>query len=306
VLIGHRITISPREPVCRDVLALAFPAAGRRPRYGDSSWLQKTDTTWILYVTETDPAWPEVEQLIPQRRLGTHFFYNVFTDQELADASWFQISALGHHGYPQPQDGWDQVVYSPDGGCERCGIHGKQISPFRLRSEPKAHKSDFVQLNWVFGEFFVRQKARLALEEAGITGFQWLAPVIHRSGEPSADVRQMVIERVLPPALSTSDLTFEACRAGAPHPPPGPLYPPSRQALPHCGRVKYHRMQRGPLEFDATCLVDLPDIVKTNEWFGSGGSADRMLLCSSRFRYAVLDNGLRGLDFEPVSTVGPT
>lgn len=306
MLVGHRITASPRDPACSEILALGLPALVGRPHYGEFSWLQKTDTTWILYVTEADPAWPRVESLLERHRLGTHFFYNVFTDEELAEAAWFQVSALGHHGYPQPEDGWEEVVYSPDGGCERCGIHGGQVAPFRLRAEPKARHSDFVQLNWVFGELFVRQDAQSALEDAGITGLHWLAPVIHKSGEASADVRQIVIETVLQPALRTGALTFEVCEPGAPHPSPGPLYPARLQALPYCGRVKYHWGHRGQLEFDAGCLAVAPDIVKTNEWFGSGGEADRMILCSSRFRDAVLDGGLRGLSFEPVSLVAPT
>lgn len=310
MLVGHRITLHPPDPWCSQIAAMDFPPATRRPVFGESSWLQVAPgtTTWILYVTETDPAWPFVRDLIlvDRSRFGTHFLYNVFTDQELMDATWFRIGALGHHGYPQPQDDWDQVVYSPDGGCMRCGIHGDQVAPFRLRSEPKAHNSDFVQLNGVFGELFVRQKARLALEDAGITGISWLAPVIHKSGAPSVDVRQMVIDRVLSPGLRTDALTSETCDPSHWQLPPGPLYPPRLQTLPFCGRIKYHRMQRGPLQFDAAVLSGAPDLVRTSEWFGSGGEADRTIVCSKRFRDVVLDNKFRGLDFEPVSLVAPT
>ena len=73
-----------------------------------------------------------------------------------------------------------------------------------------------------------------------------------------------------------------------------------RRGDPYCGRVKYHLKHRGPLRFEHTALAGAPDVVKTHEWFGSGGQAFRLVLVSQRFRQAVLKAKWRGLYFEPV------
>lgn len=41
-------------------------------------------------------------------------------------------------------------------------------------------------------------------------------------------------------------------------------------------------------------------MVKTNEWFGSGGRAFRRILVTQRFRQVIVVNCLRGLRFEPI------
>lgn len=68
-----------------------------------------------------------------------------------------QVNAQGHHGYPQPEDEYQGLVYS--GYCLRCGISGQQIAPFRLKRSQRAEHSDFLQINWFFDAFFVTPEA---------------------------------------------------------------------------------------------------------------------------------------------------
>jgi hypothetical protein len=75
---------------------------------------------------------------------------------------WYHLLAMGHVGYPQPEDGWAEAAYAPGGYCARCGMGGVQANPFRFRSEPRAGRNQFRQLHWVFDEFFVRPEVETA------------------------------------------------------------------------------------------------------------------------------------------------
>jgi hypothetical protein len=260
----------------------------------------------VLNITEDQPNWPKVERLVAEHDVGTHLVTLLYTKREIDAAEWLLMAALGNHGYPQPEDdfGYIEATYDVSGFCDVCGIGLVQKAPFRLRAEPKASHSQFVQLNWVLDELFVRSAAREGLTAAGLTGFEFRPVILHSKNRPSAQVEQMQIIGVLSEALQPTELATVTCkerneewestaRRGTP--------PLSRSERPqHCGRVKYHLMHRGPLRFDRAALAAAPDVVKSHEWFGSGASAFRLMLVSQRFRQVVQQARWRGLCFEPV------
>jgi len=260
----------------------------------------------VLNITEDQPNWPKVERLVAEHDVGTHLVTLLYTKREIDAAEWLWMAALGNHGYPQPEDdfGYIEATYDISGFCDVCGIGLVQKAPFRLRAEPKASHSQFVQLNWVLDELFVRSAAREGLTAAGLTGFDFRPVILHSKNRPSAQVEQMQIIGVLPEALQPMELATVTCkerneewestaRRGTP--------PLSRSERPrHCGRVKYHLMHRGPLRFDRAALSAAPDVVKSHEWFGSGASAFRLMLVSQRFRQVVQQARWKGLCFEPV------
>lgn len=213
----------------------------------------------------------------------------------------FVVQPRGHHGYPEPKAGlYEPLVYSS--ACLRCGVHADQIAPFRVRRSPGAAHSAFVQLNWVFDQFFVRPDVGEQLLVAGLRGFELADIVEHRTGQPLADRRQLVIQTVLHCA-ETSRLPRVTCK---PNNEEGEweLPGPKRYPLdaPYCGSVKFHGATT--LAVDPVALVDALDLFQTAEWFGSGGSAYRATLCSSAFVSCVQRAGWRGLQFEPVVLSG--
>jgi hypothetical protein len=218
---------------------------------------------------------------------------------------WYVAMATGHFGYPQPEDEYQHVTY--DGSrCERCAIGGNQVEPFRFRSEPKAKHSQFLQLNWVFDELFVHPEVVEAFQAYGITGVEFGSVLHHRSGEPIASRMQLHIRTLLPPALLTAGLRTVTCRpnneeshvhifAGEKR------YPPD---YPYCDRVKYH--WHAELTLRSEALSNMPDLVKTSEWFGSGGQAFRAILVSKRAADLINSRRWRGLRLTPVNLVnGP-
>jgi hypothetical protein len=298
VKINHRITARHDDPFWLEIdrLGLAFERGNAN------------NVISVLNVTEDQPQWSEVERLLAEYDLGPHFLTNLFTKSEMDRAEWFEMSALGHHGYPQPEDefGFVEATYDVSDYCEHCGIGGFQNAPFRLRTEPKASHSQFVQLNWVFDEFFVRSEARQGLSVAGLKGFEFRPAVLHVRSRTSAEVEQLSVINILPPALDSTGLQTVTCREH------NEEWESTRRRFPnyrfatvnhYCGRVKYHLGHRGPLRFKRSALATALDIVKSNEWFGSGGQAFRLVLVSQRFREVVIKAKWRGLAFEPVELI---
>jgi len=58
------------------------------------------------------------------------------------------------------------------------------------------------------------------------------------------------------------------------------------------------------LAIKSDALDNAPDVFQTAEWFGSGGAADRLTLCSERFAELVSSSGWRGLEFRSVQANG--
>lgn len=292
---SHRIAMRSDDPLWRDIESAGVPI----DRSGSS-------LIWAANVTEDDPAWPEVRRILRDRP-EFEVAKTIYTKGELDAAEWLQMSALGHHGYPQPAGdfGYKDRTYDVAEHCPICGIGAMQKAPFRLHAEPKARNSQFVQLNWVFDEFFVRSNARQGLESAGISGLAFVPPVLHKNDRPSAEVAQMQVATILPAALDTNGLAPVTCKAkNEEWRPDDPLRPAELSGAPYCGRVKYHAFHRGPLRFERAAFEGAPDVVKSHEYFGSGGAASRWVLVSQRFRQVVRKAKWRGLSFEPVELIG--
>src|SRR5262249_37893351 len=124
---------------------------------------------------------------------------------------WYKLYATGHFGYPQPEDRYALETYD-SAYCDRCGIGGAQRNAFPFRSEPQVRHSQFLQLNWVFDEFFVRPEVVTGLKEAGITRVAF-GPALHsRTGRALETIQQLVILSVLPAALEVVGLQPVTCK----------------------------------------------------------------------------------------------
>jgi hypothetical protein len=260
-------------------------------------------TLHVLNITEDNSKWPEVERLYAEHRPGTHFINNIFSQPEIDAAEWLQVSVKGHHGYPQPEDCYKEWTYDLTDYCRICGIGGVQNAPFRLRSEPKARHSQFIQLNWVFDEIFARTEAREGLVGAGITGILFVIPVLHKCNQASEQVAQMKIPTLLPTKLEPSGLASVTCKANNEERSGRPFTGSELGGHPYCGRVKYRVMRRGPFRFERFAFEGAPDVVKSREWFGSGAEARHLIVVSQKFRQLVSAMGWRGLMFEPIELV---
>ena len=222
--------------------------------------------------------------------------------------AFFELFACGHHGYPQPDDSYEKLVYAQC--CLRCGIHGNQSGPFRLGRSQRAPHSSFMQLNWVFDAFFVTREVAAGIRAAGISGVSFGPVLDHRSGNALGDRVQLLVSEVIA-CVEATDFSTVTCRpnneesavlaivrsgmmgAGEPR------FPPS---TPYCGGVKYHPPKKA-LAINPDALRNAPDIFQSGEWFGSGCSAHRTTLASERFVALVNERGWRGLEFRRAAMI---
>jgi hypothetical protein len=217
--------------------------------------------------------------------------------------AWYHL-LTGQTGYPQPEGdfGYFNATYDLDHGCPTCGIGATQKAPFRFRSEPKAKHSQFMGLNWVFDQVFVREQVRNVFEKEGVSGVRFSRPVKHSSGEELTTIYQLHVDTILGEAVEKRDLKVERCEMPTE---PGMLrfLTANKSRLvtgPFCGRQKYNYPQGNPLRISAMRLRDQPDFVRTNEWFGSGGAAGRPIIISERVRTLIEVNKWRGAFLQKV------
>lgn len=214
---------------------------------------------------------------------------------------WYQIDATGHFGYPQPENTYALKTYD-DEYCDRCAIGGNQRIPFRMKSEPKARHSQFLKLNWVYDELFVRPEVREKFEELEMTGIRFEPVVHHKTDRFLETIQQLRVLCTLPAGLVIDGLQRVTCKPDNEEGPPWygggqPRYAPD---YPYCGRVKYLLPESQPLRFNRNVFSNAHDIVKSYEWFGSGGAASRAILASERVVSTIRQNGWRGIKWSAV------
>ena len=256
-----------------------------------------------FFLYEDDPDFnaksKQVNQFKIDPQIGTEF-----SEEDEESADWFMIST-GQFGYPQPEDNYFELTYANDNVCRQCQIGKKQINPFRFRSEPKAKHSQFLGLNWVFDEIFVRERAIELFETEKVTGIRYSSPILNKTKEPLVTIRQLHVDTILSPGLITDNLNFEVCRK-----------PTDKKQIKFieknnpgflerdfCGQIKFNYPMRGAMTLKKELLDHQPDFVRTYEWFGSCGSAERPILVSKRVRQMILQEKLRGAFFRPVFLV---
>jgi len=213
----------------------------------------------------------------------------------------FAVIPRGHHGYPQPEDGYRSLVWRPI--CPNCGWHGEQVSPFEVRRGFGAAHSAFIQLNWVFDAWFVKAEVADALMTSGLTGFRPETVLDSKSRMPVESHRQLHID-VAMPCMDVSRLQAVTCR---PNNEESTLPMPAGSRKPDqgdwCGRVKHHPPTTVGLYRD---LRNEPDLLFADEWVGSGFNAFRVILASRRFVDFVRKQGWRGLAFRPAISGMPS
>jgi hypothetical protein len=213
--------------------------------------------------------------------------------------AWFRLQPKGHHGYPQPEDNFAYKDSLYGGHCPVCGWHGPQTEALRLRGEPRAVHSQFLQVNWLFDLWLVRPEVAADLAAASISGVRFRSVRHYRTHKPLSTVVQLVIPTILP-GVRPGGLKSLTC-----HPQNeegwsgGTLAMAHPGGPPYCGKRKYHPATT--LGMASGTFAEAPDVFQSDEWFGSGASAYRETLVSARFTSLVRARRWRGIDLDPVA-----
>jgi len=254
-----------------------------------------------FYISENDPRCPYIQDLIIkyQFQVQTGMYYS---EQDIASAEWLYANA-GEYQYPQPEDGsYLQATYEISNYCMRCGMGATQNRPFRLKMDFKQRTNQFLGLHWVFDEIFIRPIAKSIIEDEGVTGIEYIHPVLDRTSEAVETVFQMKIKTTVRPGMITDDLNTVTCKENNEEWKFGGIRK-GLEGYPFCGRVKYSYPRRDSIKFRRECFDRIPDIVRSHEYFGTGRAAHQLILVSRKFVDIVTKKKFRGLKFTPISLV---
>ena len=202
--------------------------------------------TFVAFdISEDDPIWPHLQILLRRWKEDDGIVTTEFSIEEIEEAKFLEIGAW-LHGYPQPNEnefGYFEETYKNSNRCEKCGIGLKQTAPFQMKGEPKWGRNGIMQLNWVFGELFVKNDVWKAVFEPHGIGCR---PVMNRKGIELQTVVQLVVDESV--GIHTEGLESEHCD--------------------ECGLIKYSPVQFGM--FPSLKSAPANAMVKTIEYFGSG------------------------------------
>ncbi|HLW78343.1 MAG TPA: hypothetical protein VKU44_01985, partial [Terriglobia bacterium] len=223
-------------------------------------------------IAEDDPRWKRVALLAPRFK-ATDFVSTKFSAAELDGARFLGMLASGHFGYPEPSDnhGYLQQTFDLAGYCPACGVGKRQTSPFRLRKAP-ALANKFLQLNWIFDEFFVKPEVWAAIFQPLGIGFRPVA--LNKTGVEIDSVVQLDVSRSFDVNLDGRD--GEECT--------------------RCGRKKYRYVLRGP--YPKPVGADAM-MFKSAQYFGSGANAFKLVFVSRVLYGKMKEAGLKGAVFYP-------
>jgi hypothetical protein len=273
VEIWHRITFGHKDDI--DATIESLNVKHEKSPLPSGGYLIHID------ISESDVRWPQIATLAQQK--GAVNIYNtIFTSEETLNAEWIRLIPMFEQGYPQPEEGWEQIAYESE--CSKCGAGYRQKTPFRLTKEPRLGKHDFLCLYWTY-TLFCTSKVLEVLQTHQIRGYAVWEAIIHRTNQPSKIVSQLVFPSVASPGLAEADkLQPETC--------------------PECGITKYASHLRGYMHLKREALETDVDVLQTHEWFGSGGHMGfREILISNRLARLFLDQGWRGIALKPVEVI---
>lgn len=232
----------------------------------------------------------EVSKFLEPQVIATEY-----EKSDIKNAEWFIVNT-GEYQYPQPEDnfGYLEATFNLENYCHLCDIGKVQNAPYRLKTLPKQPNNQFWGLHWAFDAIFVRQETKNILEREKIKGIRFSNPVINRTNLAIDGFYQLHIDTVLSKGFDNYNTKTITCKINNEE----NLNTDTTSQC--CGRIKFHHPMIGGYLFDKGIFDNQLDIVNSGEYFGSGGSANRVQIVSKKFKEIVDKNKLKGLSFIPV------
>lgn len=245
-----------------------------------------------FYLNEDNPNFTalksEIDKFKIEPQTGT-----IYEKSDIEKAEWFIVST-GQYQYPQPEDGYLEQTFDLENYCNLCGIGRVQNAPFRLKTEPKQHNNQFWGLYWEYFAVFVRKETKSILEKEKIKGISFSRPVLNKKNIEIDGFYQLHIDTILHKGFDNYNTKAITCKLNNEEDCNTDLH------AKYCGRIKFHHPRIGGYLFNKTIFNPDFDIAQSNEYFGSGGSANRIQIVSKRFKELIEKNKLKGLSFTPI------
>jgi hypothetical protein len=236
-------------------------------------------------IAESHPAWPQIKRLIsPDQTFD--FIWTKFSQAEILNAEWLTARAAHTIGSPVPEGiSWNEQYY--ERSCSTCGVGWRQKAPFHIKKEPHLGKNVFASFHGAF-ELFCTPEVLRIIELEAIRGYEVWPVLLHKTGEPSQSLHQLIVPNIAQPALIEEMAETEHFR---------------KTVCPICGNVWYSYYVRGQMPMRREALYQDVDFQLTHEWFGNSRTARREILVSGRLARLIVEQKWKGLDLWPVQVV---
>jgi len=237
-------------------------------------------------ISEDEPVWPQVSKIIEKSKI-LDIPRAEFKSEEILSSEWVRIYPnyfVGEdYSFPEPylDDSWKKLSFDYKNECPKCGIGLHQKAPIHLKGEPNMKNNDFMGIFWTY-DIFARNEVFEVLLKKGITGFEPYPAIHYERKEPLTTIKQLKVTSELVPGIIDDNLT---------------------RGSHSCGHIKYLGLTRGMYKFSRNIFKDMPDFVKTSEWFGSGHLAIQSILASLKFVRLYYEKNWKGLSFAPIQLV---
>lgn len=273
--IRHKVSFDRTEDVRRalDALGIEYVAKGSPVGSPGKSWLE-------FQIFESDPRWNAVNALIQQNADCWDRFNTYFTEEEVRAAAWCRLMPRHQDGYPEPSRWSIDKSYTYTDPC-KCGVRGPQHSPFRVERKPRLEGNQFMILYWTC-EFFATPTVFSVFASEKVTGYEEWPLLCGKQVVPA-------LTQISIPKHTKATYLPEATHA--------------REICSQCKTVRYNPHVRGPMQFTADLLEEEADLIRSQEWFGSGYRSNWEILASQRVVRLILGKGWRGVDFQPLQIV---
>ena len=239
---------------------------------------------------------------------------NEFDKNEMNNAEWYEIVAPSCQ-YPQPDDDWSYYKFTFDTKkwCPYCNVGKIQNNPYRLLKKPKQKSTQFWGLFWEAEALFCGEAIKNIFERENIQGIHFIQPV-NKRGIPFEGYYQIIMETVLDKGFIPINRKAILCDEKTYHKEDyqtiietvfKDFIPTNREMVlcdektHHCGKVKYEPAVGGN-NFDKNIFSAKVDFCLSNEWFGSGWQADRLIIISKKVYEIIKKNKFKGLIIEPI------
>ena len=254
------------------------------------------------YIDDSDGRWFEIQNKIKNKDIS-HIEGLEYSKEDFDNSSWFQIN-VSESVYPQPEGnlGYREATYNLEKYCPSCGIGLIQNKPFRLKADIKTKNYKLLGLHWAFDAIFIRPEAKEMFEKNSISGVTYSHPLLDKSEKPISNLYQLEIKTILPKGYIPTEDEQVTCKLN------NEEYERTlkntglvpKQGNTFCYRIKFLYPRTHMMTFDKKIFNNVPDFVKTNEWFGSGFSSVQVNLVSEKVYNLVTSMKWRGIVFKPI------
>lgn len=238
-------------------------------------------------IVDDDERFNEVKKLIDQGLVSIHPSTSeyLYSESEIALSKWFSIRSKHHWSYPQPESSYESITYNTDEYCDSCGQGLVQKDVFRMKTEPKWGRNNFLHLNWIDDELFLNTRILNDFKICEFTGID-IENVKLKSTEVILEtVKQIRIKNNL-----IEGMTIEN--------------PQKELNCDKCSRTKSILGWGGIYKFKKETFANCnEDFYKSYETFGDGLMAARKIIVSKRVLDFIINKKSKEISFIPIQLI---